>query len=77
MLFKSIPLKCSLAIRHHHLLKTFWGWRDQQLPDGTVSLAGYVPPHRMVTAPRGIRLLARTISSGLAPPANDDDPPPF
>jgi hypothetical protein len=22
--------------RHHHLLKTFWGWRDQQLPDGTV-----------------------------------------
>jgi hypothetical protein len=22
--------------RHHHLLKTFWSWRDQQLPDGTV-----------------------------------------
>ena len=22
--------------RTHHLLKTFWGWRDQQLPDGTV-----------------------------------------
>ncbi|MFZ1161055.1 MAG: HNH endonuclease signature motif containing protein [Mycobacterium sp.] len=22
--------------RHHHLLKTFWGWRDQQLPDGSV-----------------------------------------
>jgi hypothetical protein len=21
---------------HHHLLKTFWGWRDQQHPDGTV-----------------------------------------
>jgi len=20
----------------HHLLKTFWGWRDEQLPDGTV-----------------------------------------
>ena len=20
----------------HHLLKTFWGWRDKQLPDGTV-----------------------------------------
>jgi uncharacterized protein DUF222 len=22
--------------RRHHLLKTFWGWRDQQLPDGTI-----------------------------------------
>jgi hypothetical protein len=20
----------------HHLLKTFWGWRDKQLPDATV-----------------------------------------
>ena len=22
----------------HHLVKTFWGWRDQQLPDGTIIL---------------------------------------
>lgn len=22
--------------RFHHILKTFWGWRDRQLPDGTV-----------------------------------------
>jgi hypothetical protein len=22
--------------RRHHLLKTFWGWQDRQLPDGTV-----------------------------------------
>ena len=29
-------LKCSSRIRSHHLLKTFWGWRDKQLPDGTV-----------------------------------------
>jgi Domain of unknown function (DUF222) len=27
-------LKC--LCRKHHLLKTFWGWRDRQLPDGTV-----------------------------------------
>ncbi len=27
-------LKC--LCRQHHLLKTFWGWRDKQLPDGTV-----------------------------------------
>lgn len=25
-----------LLCRVHHLLKTFWGWRDEQLPDGTV-----------------------------------------
>ena len=29
-------LKC--LCRLHHLVKTFWGWRDQQLPDGTVIL---------------------------------------
>ena len=27
-------LKC--LCRQHHLLKTFWGWRDEQLPDATV-----------------------------------------
>jgi hypothetical protein len=27
-------LKC--LCRKHHLLKTFWGWTDKQLPDGTV-----------------------------------------
>jgi hypothetical protein len=29
-------LKC--YCRTHHLVKTFWGWRDQQLPDGTLIL---------------------------------------
>ena len=29
-------LESLLANRCHHLLKTFWGWSDQQLPDGTV-----------------------------------------
>ncbi len=27
-------IKC--LCRFHHLLKTFWSWRDKQLPDGTV-----------------------------------------
>jgi hypothetical protein len=27
-------IKC--LCRFHHLMKTFWGWKDQQLPDGTV-----------------------------------------
>ena len=29
-----MDLKC--RCRKHHLLKTFWGWLDKQLPDGTV-----------------------------------------
>jgi hypothetical protein len=29
-------LECPLRIRCHHLIKTFWGWDDQQLPDGAV-----------------------------------------
>jgi Domain of unknown function (DUF222) len=32
-------VKC--LCRFHHLLKTFWGWRDKQLPDGTGNLATY------------------------------------
>src|ERR1700736_2680799 len=34
-------LKC--YCRTHHLVKTFWGWRDQQLPDGTVIILRYTP----------------------------------
>jgi hypothetical protein len=30
-------LKC--YCRTHHLAKTFWGWRDRQLPDGTIILS--------------------------------------
>ena len=31
-------LKSSSRNRCHHLVKTFWEWRDRQLPDGTVIL---------------------------------------
>jgi hypothetical protein len=27
----------------HHLIKTFWGWHEQQLPDGTGSLGRHTP----------------------------------
>jgi Domain of unknown function (DUF222)/HNH endonuclease len=30
------PSNLKSLCRLHHLMKTFWGWRDQQLPDGTV-----------------------------------------
>lgn len=36
--------------RLHHLMKTFWGWRDRQLPDGTVIWA--LPDgHTYITTP--------------------------
>jgi hypothetical protein len=50
-------LKC--ACRRHHLLKTFWagegGWRDRQLPDGTVIWTA--PDGRTHTTNPGSRLL--------------------
>jgi hypothetical protein len=41
-------LKC--CCRTHHLVKTFWGWREQQLPDGTLILTSPAG-HTYVTTP--------------------------
>jgi hypothetical protein len=41
-------LKC--YCRAHHLVKTFWGWHDTQLPDGTVILTAPTG-HTYVTTP--------------------------
>lgn len=30
------PSNLKLLCEFHHILKTFWGWQDEQLPDGTV-----------------------------------------
>jgi hypothetical protein len=38
---RDVALKRTFASRCHHPLKTLWGWQDKQLPDGTVTLAGY------------------------------------
>jgi hypothetical protein len=48
-------LKC--LCRFHHLLKTFWGWRDRQHPDGTV----------VWTTPTGHRYTTRPGSALLFP----------
>ncbi len=59
-------LKC--LCRKHHLLKTFWGWRDLQLPDGTV--IWLLPDgHTYVTTP-GSALLFRNlcVPTGELPP---------
>ncbi|MBV9353054.1 MAG: DUF222 domain-containing protein [Mycobacterium sp.] len=54
-------LKC--LCRKHHLLKTFWagpnGWRDEQLPDGTVIWTS--PAGQKYTTHPGSRLLFPTL----------------
>ena len=66
-------IKC--LCRFHHLLKTFWGWRDTQLPDGTViwTLPG---GQSYVTTP-GSALLFPTLSAPTpAAPASPAGPSP-
>ncbi|BBY67834.1 hypothetical protein MPRI_00210 [Mycobacterium paraintracellulare] len=57
--------------RTHHLVKTFWGWQEKQLPDGTLiftSPAG----HTYVTTP-GSALL---FPACARPPARSRPPKP-
>jgi hypothetical protein len=60
--------------RTHHLVNTFWGWRDKQLPDGTLIL---ISPsgHTYVTAP-GSALLFPSLRrpTGDVPPPKADLP---
>jgi hypothetical protein len=66
-------LKC--LCRRHHLLKTFWGgpdgWRDRQLPDGTII---WTSPHgrTYVTEP-GSKLLFPSLCAPTAPVTITDD----
>jgi hypothetical protein len=46
-------IKC--LCRLHHILKTFWGWRDHQLPDGTVIWT--LPDNRVYLTTPGSALL--------------------
>jgi hypothetical protein len=65
-------LKC--YCRTHHLVKTFWGWRDQQLPDGTVILTS--PAGRTyVTTPGSALLFPSLCLSTGGIPAAEADPP--
>ena len=59
-------LKC--LCRLHHLMKTFWGWRDQQLPDGTV-IWTLPDGHTYVTTPGSALLFP-----GLCAPTGDLPP---
>jgi Domain of unknown function (DUF222) len=67
-------LKC--YCRAHHLVKTFWGWRDTQLPDGTVILTSPAG-HTYVTTPGSALLFpSLCLPTGNVPvPAPDANPP--
>jgi Domain of unknown function (DUF222) len=56
-------LKC--LCRLHHLLKTFWGWRDQQLPDGTIIWR--LPGNQTYVTTPGSALLFPTLCTPTAP----------
>jgi hypothetical protein len=56
-------LKC--LCRKHHLLKTFWGWRDEQLPDGSVLWT--CPQGQTYTTYPGSRTLFPTLCRPTAP----------
>jgi hypothetical protein len=55
-------LKC--LCRTHHLLKTFWGWRDQQLPDATVIWT--LPSGQSYVTTPGSALLFPTLAAPTA-----------
>ncbi|ORA06516.1 HNH endonuclease signature motif containing protein, partial [Mycobacterium arosiense] len=63
-------LKC--YCRAHHLVKTFWGWREQQLPDGTLILTS--PAGRTHVTTPGSALLFPSLCRGVgAIPAAEAD----
>jgi Domain of unknown function (DUF222) len=66
-------LKC--YCRTHHMVKTFWGWRDRQLPDGTVILES--PSGQTYVTTPGSALLFPSLcrSTGDLPAPQADRPP--
>jgi hypothetical protein len=60
--------------RTHHLVKTFWGWREQQLPDGTLILTSPAG-HTYVTTPGSALLFPQLCAPTGAIPATEADPP--
>ena len=63
------PSNLKMLCRKHHLLKTFWGWRDTQLADGTVIWT--LPSGQVYVTSPGSAILfpALTAPTGDAPRA--------
>jgi hypothetical protein len=66
-------LKC--YCRTHHLIKTFMGWTEQQLADGTLILTSPAG-HTYVTTPGSALLFPSLCRSVGGFPAPEADPPP-
>jgi len=65
-------LKC--LCRDHHILKTFWGWKDQQLPDGTVIWT--IPDDGTYVTTPGSILLFPALMTPTNAPERPVQPPP-
>jgi len=65
-------LKC--YCRTHHLVKTFWGWAEKQLPDGTLILTSPAG-HTYVTTPGSAVLFPSLCHAVGGMPAPETDPP--
>ena len=68
-------LKRSFANRYHHLIKTFFGWAEQQLPDGTLILTSPAG-QTYVTTPGSALLFPSLCYSVGGMPAPEADPRP-
>jgi len=65
-------LKC--YCKTHHLIKTFWGWTEQQLADGTLILTSPAG-HTQVTTPGSALLFPSLCRAVGGMPAPEADPP--
>ena len=70
----TLTLKYTSTIRYHHLIKTFWDWAEQQLPDGTRILTSPAG-HTYVTTPGSALLFPSLCRSTGGFPAPEADPP--
>ena len=68
-------LNGSSTNRYHHLVKTFWGWGEKRLPDGTLILTSPAG-HTYVTTPGSALLFSSLCLSTGGIPAPEADPPP-
>jgi hypothetical protein len=65
-------LKC--YCRTHHLVKTFWGWRDRQLPDGTVILTSPAEQTYVTTPGSALLFPSLCLATGGTPAPEADLP---
>jgi hypothetical protein len=65
-------LKC--YCRTHHLVKTFWGWRDKQLPDGTMILTSPAGQAYVTTPGSALLFPSLCLATGGTPAPEADLP---